>query len=248
MATDTRKKQRSAAGKRNQRTIKIQDYVAEKLDVTRRQVRQVDFVSNLITLISIVLVFLLVVAIVDAWIFPLGTLGRWAGFLMLVVGTLGFLTYIIGRTFMRKVNPDYAAQMIEESQPGFKNSLLNYVSLSRKPQGTKAAVMDAVSRQAATDISTVPVETMVDRSAMIRVSMILAGIIFFGAMYTLISPKNPFQSIARVVFPSAKLAAPSVVTIEDVKPGDAEVFFGDEVEVSAKVVGRHAPEDVKLIF
>ena len=248
MATDTRKKQRRTAGKRQQQTVKVQDYVAEKLNVTRRQVRQVDVMSNMITLVSIVMVFLLAVAIIDAWIMPMGTLGRWAGFLTLVLGTLAFLGLVIGRSLVRKVNPDYAAQMIEESQPGFKNSLLNYVSLSRKPQGTKAAVMDAVSRQAATDISTVPVEALVDRSAMIRVSLILAGIIFFGAIYTLFSPKNPFQSMARVVFPSAKLAPPSVVTIKDVKPGDAEAFFGDEVEVSALVVGRHDPQDVKLIF
>ena len=54
--------------------------------------------------------------------------------------------------------------------------------------------------------------------------------------------------MARVVFPSAKLAPPSVVTIDNVGPGDAEAFFGDEVEVTARVNGRHNPEDVKLIF
>ena len=243
MATETRNQQR-----KQPRGVKVQDYVTQKLNVTRRQVRQVDVMSHLITLFSIVLIFLLTIAIVDAWIMPMGALGRWAGFLTLVVGTLVFVALTIGRSFVRKVNPDYAAQMIEESQPEFKNSLLNYVSLSRRPQGTKAAVMDAVSRQAATDISSVPVETLVDRSAMIRTAMILAGIIFVGAIYTLVSPKSPFQSMARVVFPGAKLAPPSVVTIQDVKPGDHEAFFGDEVEVTAQVVGRHDPEDVRLVF
>ncbi len=131
----------AVAGKRSkkQRTVKIQDYVADKLNVTRRQVRQVDVTSNLITLFSIVLIFLLTVAIIDAWIMPLGTFGRWAGFLTLVIGSIAFLFLTVGRSITRKINPDYAAQMIEESQPGFKNSLLNYVSLSRKPQGTKAS-------------------------------------------------------------------------------------------------------------
>ena len=249
MATGTHNPQQAASKKRRKaKTVTVKEFVSGKLDVTRNQVRQVDVISNLISLFAIVLIFFLSVAIVDAWIYPLGSIGRWAGFLTLIVGSIAFLYYTVGRTMLRKINPDYAAMMIEDSQPEFKNSLLNYVSLSRQPQGTKAAVLDAVSRQAATDISTVPVETMVDRSPMIRVSMILAGIIALGAVYTLASPKNPFQSIARVIFPSAKLAAPSVVTIDEVSPGDAERFFGDEVEVLARVTGSHSASDVKLIY
>ena len=248
MATETRNPRSAKTKRRSQNTIKIEDYVADKLNTTRRKVRSVDVMSSLITLFSIILVFLLTVAIIDAWIMPMGSIGRWAGFLMLFVGTFCTVGMIIRRTFFRKINPDYAAQMIEESQPEFKNSLLNYVSLNRKPQGTRAAVLDAVSRQAASDISTVPVEALVDRSAMIRTCLVFAAVIGLGAIYTLLSPKNPFQSMARVLMPSAKIAAPSVVTIQDIEPGDAEAFFGDEVEIRAHVVGRHKAEDVKLYY
>ena len=248
MATEIRNPRPAKNPGRKQRTVRIDDYLSDKLNTTRRQVRQVDVMSSLITLLSLVLVFLLTVAVIDAWIMPMGAIGRWVGFLMLIAGTLAMTFLIVSRTMIRKINPDYAARMIEESQPGFKNSLLNYVSLNRKPQGTKSAVMDAVSRQAATDISTVPVEALVDRSSMIRTCLVFAGIIFFGAMYTLFSPKDPFQSMARVLFPAAKIAPPSVVTIQEVEPGDAEAFFGDEVLVRAQVVGRHDPADVKLYF
>ncbi len=243
MATEVRK----PAGRSSKRTIKIEDYVAQKLDVTRKQVRQVDTVSSLISLTAIVLIFLLAVAVIDAWILPLGSLARWLCFLLLLGGSVAWLVNMTMR-YLRKINPDYAAQMIEDNQPSFKNSLLNYVSLSRRPQGTKSAVMDAVGRQAASDISTVPVETMVDRSELIRTGSILAAILLAVVAYKLFSPKDPFQSIARVLAPAAKLSAPSVVTIEDVDPGDTEAFFGDRVVVSATINGSHRPEDVQLMF
>ena len=34
----------------------------------------------------------------------------------------------------KKINPDYAAKMLEDAKPGFRNSLLNYVWFRKKPE------------------------------------------------------------------------------------------------------------------
>ena len=108
--------------------------------------------------------------------------------------------------------------------------------------------MDAVSKQAALDLQTVPDDAAVDQSSIIKSGMILLGVIGFAVMYWLLSPKDPLQSFSRVLMPSIKQSAPSVVQVMDVSPGDHEIFFGDSVEVAATIKGSFTPEDVKLVY
>ena len=125
------------------------------------------------------------------------------------------------------VNPSFAAKMIEESKPTFKNSLINYLSLRKSPKAAHRAVLDAVANRAATDLSTVPEDATVDRSNVIRVGFILVAIAVATVAYMMLSPKNPFQTVGRILAPTAKIAKPAIVQISEVDPGDASVFFGD---------------------
>ena len=138
--------------------------------------------------------------------------------------------------------------MLEDAKPGFRNSLLNYVWFRKKPEVIGGAVFDAVARQAAVDLHSVPDESTVDRSKVIRLGFWLIGVTVAMIAYFMLSPKNPLQTFNRVIFPSADLAKPAVVTISDVTPGNTVVFFGDQVEITAKIYGPHSPEQVQLIY
>ena len=145
-------------------SAKVKSYVNQQLEKTRKQVRAVDLISGFLVLLAFVIGFLLLCALVDAWIWPLSSLARWICLAVLLVGSVGYTLLSIVPLFLRKINLDYVAKMIEEAKPDFENSLLNYVSFRKRPTEIKPAVFDAVSRQAATDLASVPGEAAVDQS------------------------------------------------------------------------------------
>ena len=87
-----------------------------------------------------------------------------------------------------------------------------------------------------------------DRTRLITTGYILAGVLAVGAIYTIASPKDPFQTIQRVSMPWADIARPARVEIVDIQPGDAEVFQGREVEISALLRGVSAGEPVEVMY
>ena len=227
---------------------KVKGYVNQQLEKTRKQVKTIDFISGVLVLVAFTIGFLLFAAMIDAWIWPLPQSGRWA-FLTIWLGScVGYTTVSIVPLLMKRINPDYAAKMIEEAKPSFSNSLINYVSLRKRPEGIRPAVLDAVSRQAATDLASVRGDAAVDQSKMIRIGFVLVGLTLLAVSYKILSPKDPLSTVARIFAPASDIAQPAVVTIEEVLPGDVEIFFGETLDVVARVSGRHQPEDVKLIY
>ncbi len=232
----------------NPRVTKVTSYVNQQLEKTRRQVKSTDLIGGLMTVLAIALSFLILGAIWDAWIWPLSVTGRWLCLGMLVGGCGLFGLFAILPLLMKRINPDYAAHMIESAQPNFKNSVLNYVSLRKKSDTLNAAVFDAVSRQAATDLSTVPVDGTVDRTKLIRLGFVLIGLMLFVVGYKILSPKDPLQTLARILAPSAKIAQPALVQISEVAPGDVKIFFGEQLEITAVVRGSHNPNEVSVFY
>ena len=227
---------------------RVTQYVDQQLEKTRRQVKSTDLIASILLLVVMVIGFLLLAAILDAWVITFTPLMRWSALLLLVTGCVVTMVFSIWPLLTKQINPDYAAKMLEDSKPGFRNSVLNYVWFRKKPDSIRSAVFDAVARQAAVDLNSVPVDSSVDRSKVIRLGFWLVAMTAAFIAYFMLSPKNPLQTLNRVLFPSADLAKPAVVTIADVTPGNASVFFGDQIEITAKVYGPHSPEEVKLIY
>ena len=231
----------------NQQATRVQQYVDGQLEKTRRQVRWNDLIVACLSWAAAVAAFLLTLALIDAWVVSFSTTWRWIAWATLMLGSAAWLVLAIVPLFLRKINLDYAAQMIEQATPDVKNSILNY-SLLRKPdKPINAAVMDAVSRQAAHKLNAIPSDNTIDRSQLIRVGFILVGLMVFAVAYKLISPRDPLQTVQRILFPGQALAKPASVQISEVTPGNTRVFFGDSLQVSARVKGPHSPEDVRLL-
>ena len=227
---------------------RVTQYVDQQLEKTRRQVKSTDLIASILLLAVMVIGFFLLAAFLDAWVVTFTPLMRWAALLLLVTGCVVMMVFSIWPLLTKQINPDYAAKMLEDSKPGFRNSVLNYVWFRKKPDSIRGAVFDAVARQAAVDLNSVPVDSSVDRSKVIRFGFWLVGMTAAFIAYFMLSPKNPLQTLNRILLPSADLAKPAVVTIADVTPGNTSVFFGDQVEITAKVYGPHSPEQVQLIY
>ncbi len=227
---------------------KVKGFVDLQLEKTRKQVKTIDLIAGMLVLVAFTGSFLMLAVLIDAWIWPFSAVGRWICFALLVGGCLAYTVIAVVPLFLKRINLDYAAKMIEEAKPSFRNSLMNYVSLRKHADEIKPAVLDAVSRQAATDLASVPGDAAVDQSKLIRLGFVLIGLTLFAVGYKMLSPKDPLQSVARILAPAGKIAQPAVVKIENVEPGDTQVFFGEQLQVTASIRGSHRPEDVRLVY
>jgi hypothetical protein len=222
--------------------------IQQQLARTAWQVKLIDLATSLVLLGAGVLGFLLVVALVDHWLFNLGVVGRLLALAVLVIGVTTYFVRDVLPLVMRSINPTYSARTIEESVPTLKNSLINFLLLRGDRAGVREVVYDAIEQRAAQDIAVVPVDLAVDRSRLIRVGYVLVAIMAMFAGYKILSPKDPFQTVARVIAPWADIARPSRVQISDVSPGDVEVYHGRTVSVSALVSGISAGDAVQLQY
>ncbi len=212
-------------------------FVTRRLDRAGVQVKMVDLATGFLLIATVVLGILLTVCVIDGWIVTLGTWFRMAILLGLSAFTLIVLIRSIAPLLLRRINPAYAARMIEQGEPKFKNSLLNYVYLKSRPNANSKRIFEAVQAKAAQDLSAVAIESAIDRSRLIQVGFALVALALASGLYKLVSPKDPFATVARVMAPLADIPSPSRVRIPSVEPGSVDVFFGETIDVVAVVRG-----------
>ena len=152
-----------------------------------------------------------------------------------------------------RISPVFAAYAIEQGWPSFKNSLINFLFLRRqREQFAKdelaRRVYQGLESQAAAGLTRVSAETAVDRSHLVRVGYILAGVVAVCCFYLAISPKSLLASFGRVLWPWASIPAPTWVTIDAVEPGDAAAYQGDTIVVSAEVHRLRASDTAHLVY
>jgi len=229
-------------------------FVEQRIRQTRRQLKLVDLSAGLLMLGIATLAYLLAAALIDHWIVP-GGMGFW-GRLLLMLGLLGFLGVYFARlllpAILGKVNPIFAAQMIEQGQPTLKNSLVNFLLLRGERSRLAPAIYQNLEHRAATDLIAVRAELAVDRGHVVRLGYVLAAILAVCCLYLILSPKNPLQSAARVIWPWANIEAPTRVTIEEIEPGDMfgeqSAFYGDWTTVSARIRGLKQGESASVVY
>jgi len=224
------------------------DYIEQQIRKTGLHVKLVDIAWALMTLAAAWLALLLGLALVDHWIVGLSFWGRLAAFVVLVAGSVVFFLRQLGPPLLRRVNPVFAARTIEQVEPSLKNSLINLLLFRARRGEVRDVVYEAMERQAAIDLSRVPVDAAVDRTQLVRVAAILAGLLIIGGLYKTLSPKDPFQTVARIAMPWKSIARPSRVQLADVLPGHTAIYQGRTLPVSAQVLGLDAGAPVTLYY
>jgi hypothetical protein len=230
--------------------VEYDQFIDLQIRKTRSQVRGIEIASALMTLAAGALLFFLVAAVLDHWVLPHG-LGFWGRLLALVLflgGAGYYATEKLVPWLIYRINPIYAAQAIEKSRPTLKNSLINFLFLRGQAARMPTAVFQAVEEQAATGLSRVAVEAAVDRSRLVHIGYALLAIVGLFAVYFLFSPKNPWDTVGRVMLPWANIAAPTRVEILDVQPATRTVYRGEKIEVSAELRGLKEDEPVRVIY
>lgn len=232
------------------RLVEYERFIAAQIRKTRGQVKGVEIAGAVLRLLVGALVYLLAVALVDHWVLAegLGMWGRLGALALFVIGVGAYIALFVAPLIARRVNPIYAAHTIEQHQPTLKNSLVNFLLLRGSRRELAPAVYQAIEQRAASDLSHVPVETVVDRTRLVRWSYALLVVVAVFALYVVLSPKDPLRSLARMIAPWADLRPPTRVTIEEVTPGNTQAFHGDTITVSAHVRGVREGEPVTLFY
>jgi hypothetical protein len=230
--------------------------IDQRLRKTRRQVKGVEISAALIGMIAATLAYLLLAAVADQWLIP-GGLGLWGRSLLFLVLAAGLGYYFLWQRLvplvLHRINPIFAAQVIERSRPSFKNSLVNFLFLRRDREEAvrddlRRRVYFGLQRTAAAEVAQVEVEAAVDHVPVIRLGYLLAGVLLVACLYLLFSPKSTLASFSRVILPWADIQPPTRVTISEVAPGDTVAYQGSQLAVSAEVHGLGADEPVTLYY
>ncbi|MEM9186454.1 MAG: hypothetical protein AAGB00_08175 [Planctomycetota bacterium] len=230
--------------------VEYDRYVDEQIRKTARAVRAIDISRSVLRLVVVGVLALLAVAVVEHWVAPggLGATGRYAVFAVGLAGVSGWLTVDLWPLLLRKINPVYAARTIEQASPLLKNSLVNLLLFRAHRREMPAAVYEAVERQAAERLAGAPPEESIDGRGVIRWGYVLVAALAVGAVYALVSPKNPFTTAARVLMPWASISAPTRVQVTGVTPGNASAARGEAVVVQAAVTGLETDEQPTLVI
>ena len=231
-------------------------FIEQQLARTRRRVKWVDLGSLAMGLVGGIIAYLMIVVLIDHWVTGLSGLGRFVALLGLLLGATYYVAAFLVPPFLRRINPAYAARAIEQSDPSLKNSLINFLMFRRDATPTNRLVYQALRHRAATDLRDVNIDLAVDRTKLIRVGYVVVALMVLFAVYTIVSPKDVFQTVRRVAAPWAHIARPSRVSISDVRVGaleqpldtPVELVFGDQPTISARIQGVRAEESVTLYY
>ena len=92
----------------------------------------------------------LLACVVDHWLVPLSSVGRWLVWTVAVVGTTWWMVTKLVPLVFRRINPAYAAKRIEHLLPEFKNGLISWLELDQMPEnGVPRGIMSALTYRAA---------------------------------------------------------------------------------------------------
>ena len=226
----------------------FEKYVEQQLESTRQQVKLTELTAGLLTLGLWMLGLLLLGILLDSWVLQFGPVARLIAFALLIGGGLWIGWSKIAVLFLRRIHRLYAARMIESGSENFHNSLVNYLQVKDGGQVDREAIVQAISQRAARDLSQISPTEKVDRTRAIQLGFGLVGLVGALVAYTLLSPKSPWPSIARILNPVSSISAPTIVQVTKVAPGDTDVFFGQKLLVTAEIRGRHSPDEVRLVY
>lgn len=232
------------------RFIEYDRYIDAQIRRTRRQVKGIDLAAALMLLAAGSMAYFLLAALVDHWLVPggMGFAGRLVCLALYLLGSLAFVLMKLGPLVLRRINPVYAAQTIERNRPGLKNSLVNFLMLRSSGEELPQRVFEAIEEQAATGLSAAHVETAVDRTPLVKLLTVLMVLLSLAALYRVLSPKNPFTSIRRVIDPWADISAPTRVAIAEIQPGNADGYHDQHLNVTALVSGLSSDETVTVHY
>lgn len=233
------------------RAAKYDSFADEQLARAVARIRALDLTAACLGLVALGLAYALAVVLLDSWL-VLPSLIRQLAFAGFVLGAAAYLVYFVVRPLRRHLNPFYAARRLEQTLPGAKNSVINWLDLRRR--GLPDAIETALSHRAAKDLAKTDVDRAVSTRRTSLVGGVTAGMLIGLAILFLAGPRQ-FASLlyrAFAPFTEGTIASRTQISIVQPENGDVTVAIGKAVHVAAWVQGKipdpNKADAVRLLF
>ncbi len=228
-------------------------FVADRLARTERRIRTFDLAAAGLGFAAATCAYAALMLAADRLL--AGSEGvRQILFLGYLAGAAAYLAVFVVRPLTRRINPHFAARQVEQTVPGAKNSVVNWVDLHGQP--LHPAVRNALGVRAAKDLARADLDRAVSgRRA--GVAGALAGLAVAVLFALLLSMGGGafFDGLGRAFAPFHFTGPPRTrtrLTLVRPSPGDTTVPVGQGVAVVAEVDGRlpdpKAADAVRLLY
>ncbi len=163
---------------------------------------------------------------------------RQGALVVYLAGAAVYLLFTVVRPLTWRVNPYFAARRLEETLPGSRNHVINWIDLHGEK--VPSVLKSALGQRAAKDLA----KTDVDNAISTRRALSAGGtaglfFVLFIALFFLFGPR-PFASLFGRLFapfgPNGRIASRTEVDV--VRPRSTTVTIGNAVTIVALVGGR----------
>jgi hypothetical protein len=215
--------------------LDYEQFIDHQLARTQSKIKTTDILIGCLTLATAFIAVLFLEIVLDHAV----GLPIWARQVILLSGIVGaavYSGYRIARPLLRRVNGFYAAKTIEDADPHFKNSLINYLDLRKHRDVLPRRVLRAIEAKAVGDLTKVEIDTVVNQKRLLYTWYALMGVIMVVFVYYGFAPKSVLDSAKRAFL--ADVVRPTNTRLDSIKPGD-------DRELSQVVAGTHVPFSVE---
>lgn len=143
MATDTGKVKATSGSK-------SEAFVSQQLAAAERRIRLLDLTTAILGFVAGTFAYAVLMVLVDrTWHLSSGL--RQLALIGYFVAAAFYLGWTVVRPLTRRINPYFAARKVEETLPGAKNSVINWVDLH--DQQLSPVIRSAINHRAARDVA-----------------------------------------------------------------------------------------------
>lgn len=226
-----------------------QQQIATHVRQAAKFIRALDIMVLMSGWLVLILATWLVGSVIDHWLVALPIVARWSIWLAVVALSTWFAATRLTPLLVRRINPTYAAQRIEQIVPEFKNGLIAWFELQSMPDhGVPKGVMAALSYRAMRFIGGYDPSSTIDSGPLIKRAGLIVLLVIGLAVYGALSHKSILESGMRLAMPWLNTAAPTRVQILEVSPGATELTYGIPLDVTADLRGLRNNEPVMVCY
>jgi hypothetical protein len=241
----------TATPPRSTPAAKSEAFVERQLTRARQRIRLLDLTAAALGLAVLDLLYAVGMILLDGRL-ELPSRVRQLAFLGFAAVAAVYLGVAFVWPLCRRINPYYAARQVEQTLPGAKNSVVNWLDLHDEP--LPPAIHTAVAQRAAKDLADADLEEAINgrRTAWLGG---LAGVLLLALFAQFVAGGRQFLSLfgrAFAPFVEASIKTRTQLTLLQPERGDLTVPVGRAVSFAVRVNGRtpapDQPDAIKLLY
>ncbi len=222
-----------------------------QMQKARQRVRLAELGKAALECALLVVGYSVVLALLDRWL-QISSFYRQLAFSVccLVLGT--YLAWKVIWPAFQRINPYYAARLVEQNLDRDKNSLINWLDLH--DEAMVPAFRTAISNQAARDLDGVDLEQTIAAKPS-KYSLIGGGVLLAALLVLFAASPRQFISLMKrawAPFTEATIATRTRIALIEPPDGDLTVAIGKAVTIEALVDGRipdqNKPDAARVLF